>query len=252
MEELLGRLRLDGVAVAAVRAVEADHEEEWSGIRGLARSGLLEAAGLAAAPASALAVFADALPEWADRFPHLNPNGEPLSYARALSEILRAATEEQPIALAIDDAQWLDPASMQGLRAVLRDLESTPFILLFATDSHPPRAELDALLDWLKVGSIVTHEGRELDDVAILDLPDIDSVRVEHRATVDALLPRIDAVTWVVDPEKYDDERLHGYLRSLAPRARVLAVARAARRPPALRPQQGGPIDRCGRQDGRR
>ena len=34
---------------------------------------------------------------------------------------------------------------MQALRAVLRDLESAPVILLFATDSHPPRAELDAL-----------------------------------------------------------------------------------------------------------
>ena len=50
----------------------------------------------------------------------------------------RAASEEQPIALAIDDAQWLDNASMQALRAVLRDLESAPLILLFATDSHPP------------------------------------------------------------------------------------------------------------------
>ena len=83
MEELLGRLRLDGVAVAAVRAVEGDHEEEWSGIRGLARGGLLEAQGLAAAPARALAVFADALPEWADRFPHLPSDGEPLSWGRA-------------------------------------------------------------------------------------------------------------------------------------------------------------------------
>ena len=31
-EELLARMRLDGVVVAAVRAVEADREEEWSGI----------------------------------------------------------------------------------------------------------------------------------------------------------------------------------------------------------------------------
>ena len=53
----------------------------------------------------------------------------------------------------------------------------------------------------------------------MLDLPDIDSVQTAHRSRVDELLPRIDAVAWVVDPEKYDDERLHAYLRSLAAHA---------------------------------
>jgi AAA ATPase-like protein/transcriptional activator len=182
MEELLGRLRLDGVAVAAVRAVEADQEEEWSGIRGLARSGLLEARGLSAAPARALAVFADALPEWADRFPHLPPDGTPLSFGRALSEVLRAATEEQPIALAVDDAQWLDQASMLGLLAVLRDLESEPIILLFATDSHPPRAELDALRSRL---------GGNMRGVA-LRLTSLDSA--DLRALARRMLPRFSDV----------------------------------------------------------
>src|SRR3954451_11824607 len=195
MEELLGRLRLDGVAVAAVRAVEGDHEEEWSGIRGLARSGLLEAAGIAAAPAKGLAVFADALPEWADRFPHLRPDGEPLSYGRALSEILRAATEEQPIALAIDDAQWLDPASMQGLRAVLRDLESAPLILLFATNSLPPRAELDALR--IRLGGNVRGTAIRLTSLHAADLrtlarrmlpgfSDVEIERVVRRVATDS------------------------------------------------------------------
>ena len=55
--------------------------------------------------------------------------------------------------------------------------------------------------------------------MAVLDLPDLDGVRLEHRATVDELLPRLDAVTWVVDPEKYDDERLHAYLRARAAHA---------------------------------
>lgn len=81
------------------------------------------------------------------------------------------------------------------------------------------RAELAPLLEWLEVGEVVAHEGTELDDVAILDLPDVDSVRPEHRAMVDALLPRIDAVTWVVDPEKYDDARAHAYWRTLVPHA---------------------------------
>lgn len=81
------------------------------------------------------------------------------------------------------------------------------------------REEIRPLLDWLGVERVVGHDQTDLAGVAILDLPDVDSVRLEHRATVDALLPRIDAVAWVVDPEKYDDERLHEYLRRLAPHA---------------------------------
>jgi hypothetical protein len=81
------------------------------------------------------------------------------------------------------------------------------------------RADLEPLVDWLGVNQVVTHAATDLTDVAILDLPDVDSVRIEHRATVDALLPRIDVVAWVVDPEKYDDARLHAYLRELAPHA---------------------------------
>jgi len=77
------------------------------------------------------------------------------------------------------------------------------------------RHELSPLLEWLGVDQVVGHDRPDLVRVAILDLPDVDSVRAEHRARVDALLPLIDAVAWVVDPEKYDDERLHSYLRQL-------------------------------------
>ncbi|MEJ7801809.1 MAG: GTPase [Candidatus Limnocylindria bacterium] len=81
------------------------------------------------------------------------------------------------------------------------------------------RDELEPLLAWLGVRHVATHAEENLEGVAILDLPDVDSVRTEHRATVDALLPRIDAVAWVLDPEKYDDSRLHAYLRGMAPHA---------------------------------
>ena len=81
------------------------------------------------------------------------------------------------------------------------------------------RSEIDDLLEWLKVDHAVAHADRALEDVAILDLPDVDSVRGEHRQLVDMLLPRIDAVTWIVDPEKYDDARVHEYWRALAPHA---------------------------------
>jgi GTP-binding protein EngB required for normal cell division len=84
------------------------------------------------------------------------------------------------------------------------------------------RDDVAPLLEWLKVDHVVPHDGRRLADVVVLDLPDVDSVKADHRATVDTLLPRIDTVTWIVDPEKYDDERVHAYWRSLAPHAERL------------------------------
>ena len=75
------------------------------------------------------------------------------------------------------------------------------------------RAELAPLLAWLGVEQVAGHGEEKLAGVAVLDLPDFDSVRMENRAIVDELLPRIDALAWVLDPEKYDDERFHEYLR---------------------------------------
>ena len=85
-----------------------------------------------------------------------------------------------------------------------------------------PRAERDALaplLEWLGVRATREHEPTGLGPVAILDLPDMDSVATEHRARVEALLPLVDAVAWVADPEKYADAVLHDeFLRSWLPR----------------------------------
>ena len=144
-EELLARLRLDGIPVASMRAVEADLKEQWSGVLALARGGLLQAPGVAAAPPGALSVFAEAIPEWADRFPGARGKVPMASPGRALSDVLRAAADEQPLVLAVDDAQWLDQTSMLALLAALRDLARAPLILLLSADPHPQRAELDPL-----------------------------------------------------------------------------------------------------------
>lgn len=79
--------------------------------------------------------------------------------------------------------------------------------------------EVGPLLDWLGVDQVVSHPTAGLEDVAVLDMPDFDSIVTEHRFTVDHLLPRLDSLLWVVDPEKYDDERLFEYLRPVSPRA---------------------------------
>ena len=88
------------------------------------------------------------------------------------------------------------------------------------------RHELAGLLEWVGVTTVREHAGGNLDDVAVLDLPDFDSIAIAHRERVDSLLPRVDAVVWVVDPEKYMDQVMHGgYLRHYAPRVRRQIVA---------------------------
>jgi len=88
------------------------------------------------------------------------------------------------------------------------------------------RVALAPFLEWLGVDDVREHRGHGLGPVAILDLPDMDSVEVEHRARVESILPRVDAVMWVTDPEKYHDAVLHdGFLRTWLPRlARQVVV----------------------------
>jgi predicted GTPase len=57
------------------------------------------------------------------------------------------------------------------------------------------------LLTRLGVDQPRTHDRDDLDRVVILDLPDIDSLEAGHRAVVESLLPRLDVVAWVTDPE---------------------------------------------------
>jgi hypothetical protein len=81
------------------------------------------------------------------------------------------------------------------------------------------RVDIDELLKWLGVREIHEHEDGGVHGVAILDLPDIDSVDKAHRDRVEILLPKVDAVVWVTDLEKYHDAVLYDdFLRSWIPR----------------------------------
>jgi len=94
--------------------------------------------------------------------------------------------------------------------------------------------ELAGLLAWLGVEGedVRASAGEGLNDVAILDLPDLDSTAADHRRRVEAILPRIDAVVWVTDPEKYADAVLHDdFLAAWVPRLdRQLVVVNKADR----------------------
>lgn len=99
-----------------------------------------------------------------------------------------------------------------ALTGGMRPMTSAPLALV-------PAAQAQAMagyLDDLGITERVEHDGPPW--LCLLDLPDNDSVEVDHRHQVDALLPRVDLVVWVTDPEKYRDASLHhGYISALAP-----------------------------------
>src|SRR5207248_2719992 len=138
-EELAGRARLDGAVIAAVRAVEADRSDPWSGVLGIARAGLLDAPGIAAASPAILAGLRGSAPLAAP--------------ARAFSEALRVVADEQPVMLVVDDAHWLDRESLLALGAAARDLTRSRVLLLITAAPHERREELD---------QVRAHLGREL------------------------------------------------------------------------------------------
>ena len=105
--------------------------------------------------------------------------------------------------------------------SVRRPTTSEPVAWVPAAD----RDGLAPLLAWLGVDDIREHEADGLRSVAILDLPDMDSVETTHRERVEAVLPKVDAVAWVTDLEKYHDAVLHdAFLRTWVPRLDRQAV----------------------------
>ncbi|HEY7192383.1 MAG TPA: AAA family ATPase [Gemmatimonadales bacterium] len=147
VEEVAGRVRLDGGVVVAVRAVEADAHESWSGVLGIARV-LLDARGVAAASPAALA--------------QLRGGASLTSPARALAEVLSAVADEQPVLVIVDDAQWLDRESLLALGTIARDLTDAPVFLLITASPQVRRTELD---------EVRSHIGRELDGTALVLKP---------------------------------------------------------------------------------
>ena len=142
LDELRSRLVLKGVSVPLMRAVESDQSRPHEGLIGLARGGLLESPGVAAAPAAALAALGRRLPDWGDRF---RGDCEPDPLPKGFEEIIEAAVFAGPMALMIDDAQWLDPESCLIMAALLRNLRAAPLAVVLSTSSHRARVELDQL-----------------------------------------------------------------------------------------------------------
>jgi GTP-binding protein EngB required for normal cell division len=89
-------------------------------------------------------------------------------------------------------------------------------------------ASAEELLDWLEIPrrhTVVDSGATALDGLVLLDLPDHDSTEISHRMEVDRLVELVDALIWVVDPQKYADAAIHDrYFRPLASHAEVMTV----------------------------
>ena len=146
------RLALAGARVAVARILESDHDAPWSTLRALMRGGLLEAQGIAATDHLSLRLLAGIVPELATRVEPVDAH-DVAQVSDALASLLRAVTEEQPVALLIDDAQWADGATLAALRAAWTRERQAPIALMLTLD---PSLDLSTELQGL-TGSV----GRE-------------------------------------------------------------------------------------------
>ncbi len=98
------------------------------------------------------------------------------------------------------------PVAEVGAR---RPITSTPHAAVWGPDPAT------GLLDWLGVHRrhrVVDGGARDtgtLDGLVLLDLPDVDSRVLEHRAEAARVLELVDLFVWVTDPQKYADAVLH-------------------------------------------
>jgi len=83
------------------------------------------------------------------------------------------------------------------------------------------------LLDWLQIKHRreVPVGQNGFGGMVLLDLPDHDSMVSAHRAEVDRMVPVVDQLIWVLDPQKYADAAVHhGYLKPLSRHGEVMVV----------------------------
>ena len=82
---------------------------------------------------------------------------------------------------------------------VVRPITSQPIIYR--------HKDFRALSDW--AGLEVVHDSERLRNLAIIDLPDFDSLETRHHQIVNQSLAGLDLVVWLTDNHKYADRRLY-------------------------------------------
>ena len=161
--------------ILVARPAESETALSFSGIGDLLDTVLDEA--LAALPAGQKRALSLALVLGDDE----GPPPDPHAIGLALLNAFRALADERPIVVAIDDVQWLDPASAGGLAFAGRRLRSERVGLLFSR-----RAGLDSLL----VEEL--RRGLPSDRVGNLEVGPLDAAALHHvvQSHLGLILPR--------------------------------------------------------------
>jgi len=136
LDELVARARLDDATVAVARAVPADRDVAWSALAGLLAGGFADAPGLTGTPPAALAALGALDAGLAARGARGSAGG--VTIPAALSAAVRAAAEERPVLLALDDAQWIDPQTLALLSGLARDAARQPVLLVLGVARGAP------------------------------------------------------------------------------------------------------------------
>ncbi|TCN28860.1 regulatory LuxR family protein [Kribbella orskensis] len=159
----------------------------------------------------------------------------------AVLSLLAATAEDQPLACVVDDAQWLDRASVQCLAFAARRLLAEPIALIFAVRGPGDDQEL-AGLPGLTVTGLGNADARTLLATAIggrLDAEVRDRVLAETRGNPLALLqlPRglgpaqLAGGFWLPDPRPLAsriEDSFHRQFQSLPPQTQRLLLTAAA------------------------
>ena len=136
-------------------------------------------------------------------------------------------------------------ATGSGKSSVLNALAGADVAVVAArrpTTSHPlavlwpgggvEMAAARPLLEWLEVDRqhevAPASDGWTVEETAglvLLDLPDIDSIEIEHRRRAERLAKTVDVLVWVLDPQKYADAVVHTeFLRPMSRHAEITLV----------------------------
>jgi DNA-binding SARP family transcriptional activator len=195
LTECVERFALQGAVSAVATPLESDRDAPWSTLRTLLRAGLPRAPGGAAADPGALAVLAtlvpDALQGVASRAP-----ADHAEVAAALASLLRALAEEQPVALAVDEAHCADGASIEALGWAMKHLAGVPLLLVLsarATFQEPSRALVRLRSDIGRAGS-VPGQAVQLEPLSALETRELvllGSAWCANQADLDRLARRV-------------------------------------------------------------